>query len=66
LLVTDFRKEDLTYNKKEVYTKKYLYKKQSQYENKFWQKNNAIVLTTEEEKIIDDLEKESKVLLKQN
>lgn len=62
LIVTDFSKEDLTYNKKEVYTKKYLYKKPSQYIDKFWQKNNAIVLTKEEEKIIADLEKVSKVL----
>jgi hypothetical protein len=66
LLVTDFSKEDLAYDKKEVYNKKYLYKKQSQYKDKFWQKNNAIVLTAEEEKIIDDLEKESKVSLEQN
>lgn len=66
LIVTDFSKEDLTYNKKEVYTKKYLYKKPSQYIDKFWQKNNAIVLTSEEEKVIDDLEKESRIEPKQN
>ena len=59
LIVTDFIKEDYTYNKKEVYDKKYLFKKPSQYKDKFWLKNNAIVLTAEEEKIIDDLEKES-------
>jgi len=60
LIVTDFKKDDLTYNKKEVYDKKYLFKKTSQYNDKFWQKNNALVLTAEEEKIIDDLEKENK------
>lgn len=66
LIVTDFSKDDLIYNKKDVYGKKYLYKKPSQYKDKFWQKNNSIVLTAEEEKIIDDLEKEIKVFPKQN
>jgi hypothetical protein len=66
LLVTDFSKDDFSYNKKEVYKKSKLSKKPSQYSDKFWQKNNTIVLTTEEEKIIDDLEKESKIEPKQN
>ena len=58
LIVTDFEKDDLTYNKKEVYKKKYLYDKPTSYNGKFWQKNNAIVLTDEEEKVIASLEKE--------
>lgn len=59
LIVTDFEKDDLTYNKKEVYKKKYLYDKPTSYNGKFWQKNNAIVLTDEEEKVIASLEKEA-------
>ena len=58
LIVTDFEKDDLTYTKKEVYKKKYLYDKPTSYNGKFWQKNNAIVLTDEEEKVIASLEKE--------
>jgi hypothetical protein len=58
LIVTDFEKDDLTYNKKAVYKKKYLYDKSTSYNGKFWQKNNAIVLTDEEEKVIASLEKE--------
>ena len=58
LIVTDFEKDDLTYNKKQVFKKKDLYSKPSHYTEKFWQKNNAIVLTAEEEKIIASLEKE--------
>jgi hypothetical protein len=56
LIVTDFEKDDLNYNKKDVYKKKYLYDKPTNYSGKFWQKNNAIVLTEEEEKIIGSLE----------
>jgi len=59
LIVTDFEKDDLTYTKKEVYKKKYLYDKPTSYNGKFWQKNNAIVLTDEEEKVIASLEKEA-------
>lgn len=58
LIVTDFEKDDLTYNKKAVYKNKYLYDKPTSYNGKFWQKNNAIVLTDEEEKVIASLEKE--------
>ena len=59
LIVTDFEKDDLTYDKKEVYKKKYLYDKPTKYIGKFWQKNNAIVLTEEEEKVIASLEKDA-------
>jgi hypothetical protein len=59
LIVTDFEKDDLIYNKKAVYKKKYLYDKPTSYSGKFWQKNNAIVLTDEEEKVIASLEKEA-------
>ncbi len=58
LIVTDFEKDDLTYNKKAVYKEKYLYDKPTSFNGKFWQKNNAIVLTDEEEKVIASLEKE--------
>jgi hypothetical protein len=58
LIVTDFEKDDLKYNKKEVYKKKYLYDKPTSFNGKYWQKNNAIVLTSEEEKVISALEKE--------
>jgi len=56
LIVTDFEKDDLKYTKKDLYTKKHLYDKPSQFTDKFWQKNNAIVLTNEEQKIINSLE----------
>jgi hypothetical protein len=56
LIVTDFEKDDLKYTKKDLYTKKHLYDKPSQFTDKFWQKNNAIVLTNEEQKIITSLE----------
>ncbi len=59
LIVTNFEKDDLSYNKKEVYKQKYLYDKPTSYSGKYWQKNNAIVLTAEEEKVIASLEKES-------
>jgi hypothetical protein len=59
LIVTDFEQDDLTYNKKEVYKKKYLYDKPTKYTGKFWQKNNAIVITNEEEKVISSLEKDA-------
>ncbi len=59
LIVTDFEKDDQSYNKKEVFTKKDLYDKPTSFKEKFWQTNNAIVLTSEEEKIIASLEKET-------
>lgn len=64
LIVTNFEKDDMTYNKKEVYKKKYLYNKPTHMNGKFWQKNNAIVLTAEEEKIIDALEKAENATVK--
>jgi hypothetical protein len=64
LIVTNFEKDDLTYNKKEVYKNKYLYNKPTNMSGKFWQKNNAIVLTAEEERIIDALEKAENGLVK--
>ena len=59
LIVTNFEKDDLSYNKKEVYKKKYLYDKPTSYSGKYWQKNNAIVLTAEEERVITSLEKDA-------
>ena len=59
LVVTNFEKDNLNYNKKEVYSKKRLFGKPTQYTEKFWQKSNAIVLTAEEEKVISSLEKET-------
>lgn len=64
LIVTNFEKDDMTYSKKEVYKKKYLYDKPTHMNGKFWQKNNAIVLTAEEEKIIDALEKAENAMVK--
>ncbi|MBS1534902.1 MAG: carboxypeptidase-like regulatory domain-containing protein [Bacteroidetes bacterium] len=58
LIVTNFEK-DQPYDKKSVYKKKRLYDKPTNYTDKFWQKNNAIVLTAEEEKVISSLEKEA-------
>lgn len=60
LVVTDFKKEDFTYNKKEVYNEKSLYERGNKYSDKFWQKNNSMVLTNEEAEIIKKLELESK------
>jgi len=62
LIVTDFEKDDLSFDKKEVYKKKYLYDIPTKYTGKFWQKNNAIVLTDEEEKVIASLEKDAIVV----
>lgn len=59
LLVTDFSKDDLSYDKKSVYKEKGLYARGNKYTSKFWQENNAIVLTAEEENIIKSLEKQS-------
>ena len=57
LLVTNYAKDNLEYSRKDLFKKKHLYEKPTQYTDKFWQKNNAIVLTAEEERIIDALEK---------
>lgn len=59
LVVTDFKKDDLSYNKKEVYNNKSLYERGNKYSDKFWQKNNSMVLTDEEAQIIKKLEFES-------
>lgn len=60
LVVTDFKKEDFAYNKKEVYNEKSLYERGNKYSDKFWLKNNSMVLTNEEAEIIKKLEQESK------
>lgn len=60
LVVTDFKKEDFAYNKKEVYNEKSLYERGNKYSDKFWLKNNSMVLTNEEAEIIKKLELESK------
>ena len=59
LVVTDYKKEDFTYNKKETYDDKSLYKRGNKYVDKFWLKNNSMVLTEEEAQIIKKLEMES-------
>jgi hypothetical protein len=58
LIVTNFSTES-GYDKKTVYKGKNLYKLGSTYTEKFWQQNNSIVLTDEEQAIIRSLEKES-------
>ena len=59
LVVTGYQNADLSYNKKEVYNDKSLYKRGNNYSDKFWLKNNSIVLTNEEAEIIKKLETES-------
>ncbi|MGH2666274.1 carboxypeptidase-like regulatory domain-containing protein [Flavobacterium sp.] len=59
LVVTDFKKEDFSYNKKETYRDRSLYERGNKYSEKFWQKNNSMVLTDEEAEIIKKLELES-------
>lgn len=60
LVVTDFKKEEFAYNKKDVYNEKSLYERGNKYSDKFWQKNNSMVLTDEEAEIIKKLELETK------
>lgn len=60
MLITDFEKDALTYDKKAIFKKKHLYEKPSSFTDKFWLKNNAIVLTADEEQIISNLEKAEK------
>ncbi|GAA4757438.1 MULTISPECIES: carboxypeptidase-like regulatory domain-containing protein [Flavobacterium] len=60
LVVTDFKKEDFVYNKKDVYNERSLYERGNKYSDKFWKKNNSMVLTDEEAEIIKKLELESK------
>jgi len=57
IIVTDLNVDNLTYNKKEVYKEKDLYARGNKYTDKFWLKNNSLVLTTSEQQIINDLEK---------
>ena len=59
LVVTDYKKDDLTYNKKSVYNDRSLYERGNQYTDKFWLKNNSMVLTDEEQQVITRLEQES-------
>lgn len=59
LIVTNFGTEK-GYDKKKVFKKKRLYDMPSDYTTKFWQQNNAIVLTAEEEKIVSHLEASAK------
>ena len=59
LVVTDYKKDDLTYNKKAVYNDRSLYERGNQYTDKFWLKNNSMVLTDEEQQVITRLEQES-------
>ncbi|SHJ13866.1 carboxypeptidase-like regulatory domain-containing protein [Flavobacterium terrae] len=59
LVVTDFKKDDLNYNRKDVYNDRSLYKRGNKYSDKFWQKNNSMVLTDDEAQIIKKLELES-------
>lgn len=59
LIVTDYKKEDFSYDKKAVYDDKSLYKRGNKYSEKFWLKNNSMVLTDEEAQIIKKLELQS-------
>ena len=59
IIVTDLHVDDLSYNKKEVYKEKDLYARGNKYTDKFWLKNNSLVLTAAEQQIINDLEKAS-------
>jgi hypothetical protein len=59
LVVTDYKKDDLNYNKKSVYNDKSLYERGNHYTDKFWLKNNSMVLTDEEQQVITRLEQES-------
>jgi len=58
LVVTDFQKDDFTYNKKEVYKDNSLYERGNKYTDKFWLKNNSMVLTDDEAEVIKKLELE--------
>lgn len=60
LIVTDFG-IDKGYDKKSVFKKKYLYERPTSFATKFWQQSNAIVLTSDEQRIIDELEKHAHV-----
>lgn len=57
IVVTNLNVDDLTYNKKDIYKEKDLYARGNKFSDKFWLKNNSLVLTAVEQKIINDLEK---------
>lgn len=59
IIVTNLRVDDLSYDKKRVYKEKDLYKNGNNYSDKFWLKNNSMVLTADEQQIINKLEKET-------
>jgi len=59
LVVTNFQQEDFSYNKKETFNNRSLYERGNKYSEKFWLKNNSMVLTDEELKIIQKLEMET-------
>lgn len=60
LIVTDYKKEDFTYNKKEVYDDKSLYKRGNNFTTKFWLNNNTLLLTAKEEAVVKSLEEQVK------
>lgn len=59
LVVTNFQKEDFSYDKKETYDNRSLYERGNKYSDKFWLKNNSMVLTNDEAEIIRKLEIET-------
>lgn len=63
LLVVDFEKAQ-SYDKKTRFKARNLHEAPTKYTSKYWQENNAIVLTSEQEKIIADLEKSNTELKK--
>jgi hypothetical protein len=56
LIVTSYTTDVVKFNKKEKYKEKSLYENGNKYTEKFWLKNNSIVLTAEEENILKSLE----------
>lgn len=56
LIVTDYKKEDYKYNKKEVYNDNSLYKRGNNFKEKFWMNNSALVLTAKEEAVVKSIE----------
>ncbi|RWW98859.1 carboxypeptidase-like regulatory domain-containing protein [Flavobacterium cerinum] len=56
LIVTNFTSDLSSFNKKERYKDKALYDHGSNYTENFWLKNNSLLLTKEEERIIKSIE----------
>lgn len=56
LIVTNFTLDLSSFNKKERYKDKALYDRGSNYTENFWLKNNSLLLTKEEERIIKSIE----------